>query len=179
MGRSAARGCGELGVTPLFQIGISFVMQETGAGKSTGNLVADVGDIQLVSDLHQSGAEIKPGVLPVKAAQARNQGRRNNQNRIGVTERIADQKAGSFLHRRRHEIEVTAQPRQKRGHASSSDLRAASEWGARRNRSSEPFHPHWNRWCRWGSGAGWADRNLCCHPLSYGYAERAGGPSHR
>ena len=76
-------------------------------------LIFDIPDLQIARDLHEHGAQIELRLLPVKAGQALDQRRRNDQNRIGVTKRVANEQPGPVFHRRWHEVEIVTQTRQR------------------------------------------------------------------
>ena len=47
--------------------------------------------------------------MPVEAGEALDQRRRNNQDRIGIVERVANEQTRPVLDRRRHKIQIAAQ----------------------------------------------------------------------
>ena len=87
----------------------NFTFQKSAFSQNFDELIFQIADFKLSRDPHQHRAQVELGLLAVKAGQALHQRRRNDENGVGIAERIADQESGSFLDRRRHEIQVAAQ----------------------------------------------------------------------
>ena len=68
-----------------------FVFQKSGAAERGGQMLLDLPHIQFTGDADQHLPQVQRGLLSIETLQASHQHRRNDERRIGVLKRIADQ----------------------------------------------------------------------------------------
>ncbi len=107
---------GELSFAFLFEAGKDLVDQKTAGRKDFDELLLDLTHLQFAGGLDQCRTQIKLRLFSVEAGERLNQRGRNDQDRVRVAQRIADQKARAVLDRRGHEIQIAAKTRQWRRH---------------------------------------------------------------
>ena len=88
--------------------GEGVVLQEAGGTERVGQLPDDFSHFQGVGQADQQGAEVKFGLLPVEAAEAPGQQRRDDQHGVGIMVRIAKEQARMLGPRRGHGIKEVA-----------------------------------------------------------------------
>ena len=117
MRRRALRQRGELPLARAAQLGEAIVVQEPRLVQRRDQAARDVADGDLPREARDRGAEIAFVLLAVEATETAREQRRNQQRHLGEPERIAHDQPRLLAHRRRHDVEIGAQARQRGCHA--------------------------------------------------------------
>ena len=109
---------GEFPLAARFHLRERFVFQESRRAEGLDQVLFELADLQIAGDADQHGAQVQVGLAAVKAAQALDQGRRDDQHRVGVTIGIADEKPRAVGRRRGTNVQGVPEAREWSGQAS-------------------------------------------------------------
>ena len=102
----------KLPLTPRLHAGKDLVFEKARRAESFGQVPLELADLKIARNADQQRAQIQIRLAAVKAPQALDQHRRNDQHGVGVAIRVADEQARLIRRGRRKKIQRGAQARQ-------------------------------------------------------------------
>jgi hypothetical protein len=109
VGRQADGRFGEGSFRRCFALPEGIVVQESGGAEGLEKMLLDLADGEIAGGADQIFAEVEAAVLAIEKLQTGDETGRNDEGRVRVLKRVANDESGFVGNRRRKEIEMSAE----------------------------------------------------------------------